>query len=106
MKIEEYLRMLVDKGGSDLHLKVGRPPLMRLKGDLMPTEGIPEISNDEMKDILYPILTKMRIEKLEEELELDFSYIIDGLARFRGNIFYQMGNLGAVFRVIPIDILT
>ncbi|GBE03510.1 twitching mobility protein [bacterium BMS3Abin09] len=106
MKIEEYLRMLVDKEGSDLHLKVGRPPLMRLKGDLMPTEGIPEISNDEMKDILYPILTKMRIEKLEEELELDFSYIIDGLARFRGNIFYQMGNLGAVFRVIPIDILT
>ena len=105
MKIDEYLRMLVDKGGSDLHLKADRPPLMRLKGDLLPTEGMPVISNDEIKEILYPMLTKMQIEKLEEELELDFSYIIDDLARFRGNIFHQMGKLGAVFRVIPIDIL-
>jgi len=106
MKIEEYLRMLVDNDGSDLHLKVGRPPLMRIKGDLFPTEGMPVISKDEIKEILYPMLTKIQIEKLEEEKELDFSYIIEDLARFRGNIFYQMGNLGAVFRVIPIEILT
>ena len=106
MKIEEYLRMLVDKGGSDLHLKVGRPPLMRIKGDLDPVEGLPVISKDEIKDILYPMLTNMQIEKFEKELELDFSYIIDDLARFRCNIMYQMGNLGAVFRLIPIEILT
>ncbi len=106
MKIDEYLKMLVDKGGSDLHLKVGRPPLMRIKGDLLPTEGMPEISDDEMKEGLYAMLTKMQIEKLEEEMELDFSYIIEGLARFRGNILHQMGNLGAVFRMIPMDILT
>lgn len=106
MKIEEYLRMLVDNEGSDLHLKVGRPPLMRIQGELFPTEGLPVISKDEIKEILYPMLTTMQIKKFEEELELDFSYIIEGLARFRGNIFYQMGNLGAVFRMIPIDILT
>ena len=106
MKIEEYLRMLVDKGGSDLHLKVGRPPLMRIKGDVVPTEGMAEITKEEMQEILYPMLTKMQIEKLEEELELDFSYVIEGLARFRGNMLYQMGNLGAVFRVIPMEILT
>lgn len=98
--------MLVDKGGSDLHLKVGRPPLMRIKGDLLPTEGMPEISKEEMKELLYPMLTKMQIEKLEEEMELDFSYVIENLARFRGNIFHQMGYLGAVFRVIPMEILS
>ena len=106
MKIEEYLRMLVDKDGSDLHLKVGRPPLMRIKGDLLPTEGMPVISKDEMKEILYPMITEIQIKKLEEEMELDFSYVIEGLARFRGNMFHQMGNLGAVFRMIPMDILT
>lgn len=106
MKIEKYLRILVDKGGSDLHLKVGRPPLMRIEGELSPMEGIPEISKEEIKEILYEMPTKMQIIKLEEELELDFSYVIEGLARFRGNIFHQMGHLGAVFRVIPMEILT
>ena len=106
MKIDEYLRMLVDKEGSDIHLKVGRPPLIRIKGDLLPIEEMPVISKDEIKEILYPMLTRMQIEKFEKDLELDFSYIIEGLARFRCNIFHQMGNLGAVFRVIPIDILT
>jgi twitching motility protein PilT len=106
MKIEEYLKILVEKGGSDLHLKVGRPPLMRIKGDLLPMEEMPVISNEEIKDIIYEMLTKRQIEKLEEELELDFSYIIEDLARFRGNILHQMGHLGAVFRVIPMEILT
>jgi len=105
MKIEEYLRMLVDKGGSDLHLKVGRPPLIRMKNDLLPVEGMPVISKDEIKNALYPMLSEIQIQKLEGEMELDFSYLIDDLARFRGNIFHQMGNLGAVFRVVPIDIL-
>lgn len=106
MKIEEYLKILVDKGGSDLHLKTGRPPLIRLKGDLIPMEEMPVLSAAEIKNIVYEMLTKLQIDKLEEDLELDFSYIIEGLARFRGNIMHQMGHLGAVFRVIPMDILT
>ena len=106
MKIEEYLKMIVDMGGSDLHLKANRPPLMRIKGDLLPLGGLPEISRDEIKEALYAMLSKMQIEKLEDELELDFSYIIEGVARFRGNILYQMGNIGAVFRVIPMKIAT
>lgn len=106
MKIDEYLKMLVEKGGSDLHMKAGRPPLMRIKGDLIPIEGMPEISKEDMKDILYEMLTDFQKEKLEKELELDFSHIIEGLARFRGNILHQMGCLGAVFRVIPMEILT
>ena len=105
MKLEGFLGGLVDKGGSDLHLKVGRPPMMRIEGELSPSD-FPVISKDEMQEILYAILNERQIEQLEDQRELDFSHLIEGLARFRGNIFYQMGNLGAVFRVIPVEIKT
>jgi twitching motility protein PilT len=105
MNISEYLKILIEKGGSDLHLKVGRPPLMRIKGELLPSE-YPPMKKEEVRNLLYPMLTEMQIKKLENERELDFSYLVEGLARFRGNIFYQMGNLGAVFRVIPVEIKT
>ncbi len=105
MKLEGFLGGLVDKGGSDLHLKVGRPPMMRIEGELLPSD-FPVISKDEMQEILYAILNERQIEQLEDQRELDFSHLIEGLARFRGNIFYQMGNLGAVFRVIPVEIKT
>ena len=105
MNIDDYFRLLVQKGGSDLHLKVGRPPLMRIKGELLPTE-YPVIGKEEIKKLLLPMLTEMQIKKLENEREIDFSYLVEGLARFRGNIFHQMGYLGAVFRVIPVEIKT
>lgn len=101
MKIEELLRALVEKEGADLHLKFNRPPLMRIKGGLSPSD-FPVIARDEMKTMLYSMLTELQIRKLENERELDFSYFVEGLARFRGNIFYQMGHLGAVFRAIPV----
>ena len=105
MNIDKYLRALVERGGSDLHLKVGRPPLMRIKGELLPSE-YPVIGKEEIKKLLLPMLTEMQIKKLENEREIDFSYLVEGLARFRGNIFHQMGYLGAVFRVIPVQIMT
>lgn len=105
MKIDEYLRYLVEKNGSDLHLKAGRPPLLRIKGELVPSE-YPVIGNDEIKELLLPLLTDLQVKKLEDDRELDFSYLVEGLARFRGNIFHQMGYLGAVFRVIPVEIKT
>lgn len=95
--IDKYLKEVFDKGGADLHLKVGRPPLMRLKGDLLPTD-YPVISKKEIEELLMPLLTDAQKKKFENEKELDFSYLIEGVARFRGNIFYQLGNLGAVFR--------
>ncbi|MEW6410295.1 MAG: type IV pilus twitching motility protein PilT [Nitrospirota bacterium] len=105
MKIDELLRTLVERGGSDLHLKVGRPPMMRIKGELLPAD-FPEISKDGMNEMLHSLLSDLQIKKLEEERELDFSYLVEGLARFRGNTFHQMGYLGAVFRVIPVEIKT
>lgn len=105
MKLDDYLRALVERGGSDLHLKVGRPPLMRIKGELIPTE-LPVISKENMKELLFTILSDIQKKKLEDERELDFSYLVEGLARFRGNIFHQMGYPGAIFRVIPMEIKT
>ena len=105
MKIEELLKVLVEKGGSDLHLKFNRPPLMRIKGDLVPSD-FPVIAKDGMKAMLYSMLTELQVKKLENERELDFSFFVEGLARFRGNIFHQMGHLGAVFRAIPVRIKT
>jgi twitching motility protein PilT len=105
MNIEKYLRVLIERGGSDLHLKVGRPPLMRINGELLPTE-YPVIKGEEMKTLLLPILTEVQIKKLDHRRELDFSYPVEGLARFRGSIFYRMGYWGAVFRAIPIEIKT
>ncbi|MBI4709539.1 MAG: type IV pilus twitching motility protein PilT [Nitrospirae bacterium] len=105
MKIDEYLKALVERGGSDLHLKVGRPPLMRIKGELMPAE-YPPVGRDEIKEFLLPMLSDSQIKKFEAERELDFSYFVEGLARFRGNMFYQMGSMGAVFRAIPMEIKT
>jgi len=78
---------------------------MRIKGELIPSE-YPPIKKEEVRNLLYPMLTEIQIKKLENEKELDFSFLVEGLARFRGNIFYQMGNLGAVFRVIPVEIKT
>ncbi len=100
-----YLRELIKRGGSDLHLKVGRPPLFRIRGDLLPAE-FPIIGKKDMEDLLLPILNGVQRERLEGERELDFSYLIEELARFRGSYFYQMDKLGGVFRVIPIQIAT
>ena len=100
-----YLREMVKRGGSDLHLKVGRPPLLRIKGDLLPSE-FPVLSQKDLEDLLFPILNGVQRDRLNRERELDFSYVIENLARFRGNYFYQMDKLGGVFRGIPMKIVT
>lgn len=105
MNIEFYLKTLVERGGSDLHLKVGRPPLMRIKGDLIPTE-FPVVERHQMEQLIMPMMSEYQRKKLEKEKEMDFSYLIEGVARFRGNIFFQLGEVGAVFRTIPLKIKT
>lgn len=105
MKIDLYLKEVIEKNGSDLHFKVGKPPLIRINGELIPISQ-PPITKKEMEDILLSLLTDIQLNKLEKERDVDFSYLIEGVARFRGNIFHQMGHLGAVFRYIPFHIKT
>ncbi len=103
MQIDVLLKELVARGGSDLHLRVGEPPIYRVHGKLVRTE-FPRI--ERVEDIIFPILNEERKKRFQEIMELDLSYEIEGLARFRVNCFRQRGHMGAVLRAIPINIKT
>jgi twitching motility protein PilT len=103
--LDELLVTLVDRGGSDLHLTVGIPPAIRVHGEITPLDGFPVCVADDLRKMLYAIMTQKQREQFENELELDMSYSIPGKARFRVNVFQQRDALGAVMRVIPFEIL-
>jgi len=100
-RLEKLLSELLEKQGSDLHLKVGRPPLMRISGDLIPSDG-PALTEDEVKEMVFGLLGEERARRFQKEREVDFSYLLPGKSRFRVNAFFQMEKIGAVFRSIPI----
>jgi twitching motility protein PilT len=95
---------MVDAGGSDLHLTTNSPPRLRVHGELRPIEDIPPLGPAETKQLAYSILTDAQKHRFEENLELDFSFGIKGVARFRANLFNQRGATAGVFRVIPFEI--
>jgi twitching motility protein PilT len=99
--IDAVLKELVNRRGSDLHLKVGRPPLMRISSDLLPSEFAPTDVAD-MEAILRKFLGDEGWRKLTAEFEADTSYEIEGVARFRLNAFRERGHFGAALRVIPL----
>jgi twitching motility protein PilT len=103
--IDDLLKMIVDKAGSDLHLTVGSPPMLRLQGKLWPTD-LPALTPKEIRRLVYNFLSNDQREKLERDLELDISYELKGVARYRCNVFFTRLGLGAVFRVIPTRIKT
>jgi len=104
--LSDLLKRMVDSGGSDLHITTNSPPRIRLHGELKPLEDIPPLGPAETKQLAYSILTDSQKHRFEEDLELDFSFGIKNIARFRGNLFNQRGAVGGVFRVIPFDIKT
>jgi len=101
--IEELLTQLVKLGGSDLHITAGSPPLIRIDGKLTKADDEKYNPEDSQKTI-YSILTSDQVAKFEETLELDLSFGISGLGRFRTNVFQQRGAVGAVLRIIPYEI--
>ncbi|MBC7542979.1 MAG: type IV pilus twitching motility protein PilT [Candidatus Sericytochromatia bacterium] len=103
MHIDEFLRVAVAKRASDIHIKVGCPPMLRIDGRIVPTE-MRTLTPADTKQSLYSILSNLQRETFEIEHELDVSFSVAGLARFRVNIFQEQGNVGAVFRVIPTKI--
>ncbi len=100
------LRTMVEVRASDLHLGVGSPPMVRVDGGLRALEGFPVIDQARMRDLIVPSLDPDARRTLEEERELDYSQSIPGLSRFRGNLLWQRGTLGAVYRAIPQRPLT
>jgi len=102
--LSELLKRMVDSGGSDLHITTSSPPRIRLHGELKPLDDIPVLGPAETKQLAYSVLTDAQKHRFEENLELDFSFGIKNLARFRGNLFNQRGATAGVFRVIPFEI--
>ncbi|MEO8522375.1 MAG: type IV pilus twitching motility protein PilT [Acidobacteriota bacterium] len=98
--LPELLKTLVEQGGSDLHLTTSTPPQVRIHGKLQ-TLDLPVLGPAETKGLAYSVLTDAQKKRFEESLELDFSFGIRGLARFRCNVFNQRGAVAAVYRVIP-----
>ncbi|MBZ0111049.1 MAG: type IV pilus twitching motility protein PilT [Thermoanaerobaculia bacterium] len=103
--LNELLKGMVEQGASDLHITTNSPPQIRIDGKLKPLDYSP-LSPSETKQIAYSILTDNQKHRLEEQLEIDFSFGIKGLARFRANVYHQRGAIGAAFRQIPYEIKT
>jgi twitching motility protein PilT len=101
--IEELLQIMVQRSGSDLHITAGSQPRIRIHGQIIPTEH-DTFTPDMTQKLIYSFLTSDQIAKFERELELDLSFGVDGLGRFRVNVFQQRGAVGAVLRIIPFEI--
>src|ERR687883_1044284 len=102
--LSELLKKLTELNGSDLHITTNTPPQVRVDGHLRPLEGYRPLSSADTKQLAYSVLTDAQKHRFEENLELDFSFGVKGLSRFRANIFNQRGAVGAVFRAIPYEI--
>ena len=101
--LSDLLRKMLEMSGSDLHITTNSPPQVRVHGHLQPLD-MPVLTPAETKQLAYSVLTDAQKHRFEENLELDFSFGLKGLARFRGNLFNQRGATAAVFRVIPFEI--
>ncbi len=101
--LHQLLKTLVEQGGTDLHITTNSPPQIRIDGKLIPLQ-LPPLNAAETKQLCYSVLTDNQKHRFEENLELDFSFGVKGLARFRANIFSQRGAVAAAYRVIPWEI--
>ena len=104
-RLDSLFHEMQDRGASDLHIVVGRPPMLRTRGDLVETEH-ERLTASKAEELIVEILTPAQKEQVERHLDLDFAYELPGLARFRANVMHQHRGLGAVFRIIPTDIMT
>lgn len=102
--IYDLLKTMVEKGASDLHITTGSSPQIRVRGQLYPLDA-PQLDPKSTRELLYSVLTETQKHKFEEEQELDLSFGIKGVARFRANLFIQRGALAGVFRMIPFEVL-
>ncbi|MEK7197762.1 MAG: type IV pilus twitching motility protein PilT [Nitrospirota bacterium] len=101
----DLLKIMIEKGASDLHITTGSPPRVRVDGRLIPLDH-PQLTPADTKTLCYSVLTDAQKHKFEENNELDLSFGVKGLSRFRGNIFMQRGAVAGAFRTIPFQIRT
>jgi twitching motility protein PilT len=102
----DVLLEVMRRRASDLHITSGVPPMIRVRGRLIPLEGFPVLGGQETREIVYSILNNDQRQRLETDWQIDFAYAIPGHARFRVNAYFQRGSIGAAFRLIPAEILS
>jgi twitching motility protein PilT len=103
VSLGELLKRMLEMGGSDLHITTNTPPQVRVHGHLQPLD-LPTLTAGETKNLAYSVMSDAQKHRFEETLELDFSFGLKGVARFRANVFNQRGATAAVFRIIPFEI--
>jgi twitching motility protein PilT len=99
----DYLLDAANMGASDLHVTTGLPPMVRIGGKIEPLD-YPPLTANATRDLIYDLLSNEQRQRLENEWELDFSYALPRSARFRVNVYFQRGAIGAAFRTIPSEI--
>jgi twitching motility protein PilT len=104
--IDELLAGMPEWDASDLHLSAGSPPAVRVRGDLRPIEDLPPLTEEDTQQLLYRILSTEQQKRLEVDRQIDVSYSVPGVARFRINVFFRQGTIGAAFRLVPQVIKT
>lgn len=102
--LDKILKVAAKGGASDIHIKAGLPPIFRVDGSLMPLRDARRLSPEEIGKMAAAIMTKFQREEFERELDLDLSYGVPGVGRFRVNVFQQRGSIGLVFRIIPFKV--
>ncbi len=106
MQIDDLLRIAVERKASDLHLKVGNFPYLRVDGELLPLSELKRVTSEDMLNMAFSMMSNRQKQQFKESAELDLAYGVAGLGRFRVNVFQQRGNVGMVLRVVPTKIRT
>src|ERR1051325_9700885 len=106
MHVNDLLKIAVESGASDLHVKVGSLPMMRVRGALQPASQDKRLDHEDVIAMSAAVMSTSQREKFKEAQEVDLAYSVAGLGRFRCNIFQQRGTVGLVLRVIPMQIRT
>jgi twitching motility protein PilT len=105
-QIDHFFTAMKERGASDLHMAVGFPPMLRIRGELVPLPDLPILTAESSREILFEILSPEQQEQVETNRDFDMAYELENVGRFRCNFLYQHRGLGAVFRIIPTKILT
>jgi twitching motility protein PilT len=104
MHVNDLLKLAVEAGASDLHLKVGSYPMMRVRGNLVPASEEARLTHEDTVGMAAAVMSTQQRQKFKDSLEIDLAYSVPGLGRFRCNVFQQRGTIGLVLRVIPIGV--
>jgi len=104
MVIDEFLKIAIERDASDVHLKAGNHPMIRVHGTLTPLTGFPRLTTQDTEELAGQMMTEYQKRRLHEDLDLDLAYSLSGFGRFRGSIFHQRGSLSIALRIIPLEV--